>query len=97
VRLKEEIIGDLVSGRVALVEAASRFRQVGGRLPTPGAGADNGEAWCRAVIGWAHLALEDRPERADAISEKLEQELQSHLSRFGAVHLSLSPQGANPW
>jgi hypothetical protein len=57
--------------------------------PTSGAGdvrpvsASDVEALCRSVIGWVHLALSDRPERAEAVSGRLECELQSHLARFG--------------
>ncbi len=84
IAMKEQIVAELISGRLPLLEATARFRQLGGagRGPEPG-----GEEWCRTVIGWAHLALSDRPERAEAVSDHLEQELQTHLARHGCVCL----------
>src|SRR5439155_11154285 len=80
---KQAIIADLIGGRLRLLEATARFLQASGAEP-----ADRGEPgpedWCRTVIGWAHLALSDRPERAEVVSENLEQELQNHLARHGA-------------
>jgi len=81
---KQAIIADLIGGRLCLVEATARFLQAGG-AESAGRGEPIGEDWCRTVIGWAHLALSDRPERADVVSETLEQELQTHLARRGAV------------
>jgi hypothetical protein len=42
---------------------------------------------CRTVIGWVHLALENRPEEAERITERLERELQICIDRFGTVDL----------
>jgi hypothetical protein len=81
VALKQQIIAELVAGRLRLLEATARFRQAGGTEP------GSPEEWCRTVIGWAGLALCDRPERAEAVSDHLERELQSHLARHGAVSL----------
>jgi hypothetical protein len=80
IRHKQQIVAELADGRLGLVEAAARFGEeaVGPAARTDVAGA---ESWCRTVIGWAHLALSDRPERADAVSSRLEQELESHLTR----------------
>jgi hypothetical protein len=76
---KQRVIADLIGGRLTLFEAAARFRRA--------SGGGDGEALCRAVIGWAHLALSDRPERAEVFSEVLENELQAHLARHGVVLL----------
>jgi hypothetical protein len=80
VRAKEEIVAQVIAGRMPLLEAAARFREVSGN-------PESGERVCRTVIGWAHLALRDHPERAERLSDHLEQELQAHLDRFGAVRL----------
>lgn len=81
VRAKEEVVAQLVAGRLPLFEAAARFRELSD------AAAESGERVCRTVIGWAHLALRDHPERAERLSNDLEQELQEHLKRFGGVRL----------
>jgi hypothetical protein len=83
VQARQEAVADLIAGRVGLLEAAARFQAAG-----DGAGGD-GEVACRAVIGWAQLALSDRPERAEALAVALEDELQAHLARHGAVRLPL--------
>jgi hypothetical protein len=49
--------------------------------------AEDTEAVCRAVIGWAGLALSDRPERAGAVLTRLEEELRAHLERAGGFRL----------
>jgi hypothetical protein len=81
VQQKKEIIQQLIGGRLALLEATARF---GALTKGP---RQEGEQLCRQVIGWAHLALCDWPEKAEACSERLERELQAHLARHGAVQL----------
>jgi hypothetical protein len=39
------------------------------------------ESTCRTIIGWVCLALSDRPEQADRISERLESELRDALNK----------------
>jgi hypothetical protein len=80
-RGKNQIIADLIAGRLPLLDAACRFSA----LTAEGRGE---EAACREVIGWAHLALCDRPEAADAVSARLEGELERHLSRQGEANSS---------
>lgn len=85
IHLRQQTIVALIEGRLSLLEAADRFRD-----PIPGTQSDDGESVCRSVIGWAHLALRDRPERAEALSEVLENQLSAHLARHGAVRLPRS-------
>ena len=94
VRAKQEIVLQLLDGRLGLLEAASQFQRVnrllkgqGASLIPGGANPDDGERVCRMVIGWVQLALADRPERADVLTARLEQELQEHLAKQGAVVL----------
>jgi hypothetical protein len=93
VRAKQQIIHRLIDGELGLFEAAARFWQVQkqdsvrGPLPAPGPNPQDGEGVCRTVIGWAYLALADRPEQANSLSERLESELTNHLTRFGLVAL----------
>jgi hypothetical protein len=84
---KQHIIHELISGKLELLEATARFRQHQAEATS---GGEEGESLCRVVIGWVHLALSDRPERAEAFSEQLERELQSHLARHGSIQLPLA-------
>jgi hypothetical protein len=77
---KQQAVTDVIAGRTTLLEAAARFRAAGGTR----VGAD-GEALCRSVIGWVHLALRDRPEQADLVAGRLEHELQDYQARFGSL------------
>jgi hypothetical protein len=83
VQAKQEAVADLIAGRVGLLEAAARFQAAGG------GGCADGEVVCRAVIGWAQLALSERPERAEALAAALEDQLLAHLTRHGDVRLPL--------
>jgi hypothetical protein len=80
-QVKQAVIADLIAGRLTLLEAAARFRGCATEAEDP-------ELTARAVIGWAHLALRDRPEEADAVGDRLEAELRQHLARHGAVRLA---------
>jgi hypothetical protein len=86
---KKAIIGQLIDGRLHLIDAAARFRELA--RPANAAGAmmeahGNDEYWCRSVIGWVCLALGERPERADALAGRLEAELAAHLERTAAIN-----------
>jgi hypothetical protein len=86
---KKGIIGQIIDGRLQLVEAAARFRQLNRATAvgtTPNGESD--EDLCRSIIGWVYLALSERPERAEALSEQLEAELAAHLKLHGAVNLA---------
>jgi hypothetical protein len=76
---KQQVIEDLVEGRVALLEAAARFGAA------QAVGVEDGLRLCQAVIGWAHLALRDRPEKAEALSQELEEQLEEHLTTHGGT------------
>jgi hypothetical protein len=74
-RRKQQAVAAVIDGNLSLLDAAAWFRN--GRVNV------DGEALCRTVIGWVHLALCERPERAEAVSLRLEGELQSYLDRSG--------------
>jgi hypothetical protein len=76
VEAKQEIVAQLIDGRISLLEAATRFGTVG--RSTRQIQPDT-EALCRTVIGWANLALMEKPERAELVTAQLECELQSYL------------------
>jgi hypothetical protein len=88
VRAKQHIISRLIDGELTLMEAAVRFFQAD-RASRPGRPVPpDGEEVCRTVIGWAHLALADRPEQADTLGERLEADLRNLRRRPGGVVLS---------
>ena len=88
---KQAIINQVIEGRLPLMEAATRFQAAhqAARLcleratGVPGHTID-GEAVCRTIIGWVCLALSDRPEQADRVSERLEGELREILTKAAA-------------
>ncbi|VTS05687.1 hypothetical protein [Tuwongella immobilis] len=90
---KRQVIRQLVEGELPLLEAAAQFQAITTQLGTPIeatlglAPTIDQESICRTVIGWVHLCLSDRPEHAEAISCRLESELQQHLSQAGSLQL----------
>jgi hypothetical protein len=84
---KQQIITAVIDGHLPLWEAGTRFqaahRAASQCLETatgvPCQTIDN-ESACRALIGWVWLALSERPEQADRVSERLEGELREHLT-----------------
>jgi hypothetical protein len=87
---KKEVIGQIIDGRLRLLEAAQQFRKLNRSVAVaPGATRnDSDEDLCRSLIGWVYLALSERPERADALSDQLESELSAHLKQHGSVNLA---------
>jgi hypothetical protein len=78
-RRKQQAVTAVLDGKLSLLEAAGRFRDENA--------SSDGETLCRTVIGWVHLALSERPEKAEAVSLRLEGELQSYLDRSGRGRL----------
>ena len=85
---KQAIINQVIEGRLPLWEAAGRFQvahQAARVCLETATGVPNnsidGEAVCRTIIGWVCLALSDRPEQADRVSERLELELREFLTK----------------
>jgi hypothetical protein len=89
---KQAIINEVIGGHLPLWEAAGRFQaahQAARVCLETATGVPNhtidGETVCRTIIGWVCLALSDRPEHADRVSERLEGELREYLSRNALV------------
>lgn len=83
---KQAIINQVIEGRLPLWEAAGRFQvahKAAGECLESATGVPNrsidGESVCRTIIGWVCLALSDRPEQANRVSERLEVELRDTL------------------
>ena len=60
---RQQVVAELIDGRLSLLEAAWRFQNPGRPLAGPVAWTDllDGEALCRNLIGWVHLALRNHP------------------------------------
>lgn len=91
---KQQAVAGVIDGRLSLLEAAAWFRAAGLDSPVADAQAvppSEAESLCRSVIGWVHLALCDRPERAETVSGELECELEHYLGRSGHGRLPVNP------
>jgi len=85
---KQAIINQVIDGKLPLWEAAGRFslaHRAAIACLERATGVPNhsidGEEVCRTIIGWVYLALSDRPEHADRVSERLECELREQLKK----------------
>jgi hypothetical protein len=79
---KHRIINELIQGKVTLREAAMQFQQAhiaAGNCIERATGVPSRfiemEKTCHTLIGWVRLTLKDRPEYADRITARLEQEM----------------------
>jgi hypothetical protein len=86
-RVKDRVVGELLAGKITLLEAAAWFRSLyeePGSWPNPRSPRprrDEGERWCRLVIDWAvaKTAHDKSAREARAARQRLEDELQEHL------------------
>jgi hypothetical protein len=91
----EEVIAEVLAGRLSLLEAAARVRAAGTELPSwarpkleclfPGSSDD--ERQCRRVIALIEGTLRDEPSRCGMVIGCLQAELREHLLRYGGVRL----------
>lgn len=93
--VKEKIVSMVAEDEMSLIEAAAWFRSLhenGGsqlnalcRMP----GQSEGEGWCREVIAYTEnkVFYEKSPDRANALRQRLEAELQELLDCRGGVVL----------
>jgi hypothetical protein len=100
---KNRVAAEALAGRLTLLEAAARFRDLSpadlpevvraqrqGLYPA----ASEEERYCREVIGWAGAALEARHQPDGGALRRLEAELDEHLRR-GPIRLPVA--GASGW
>ena len=85
---KQDIIRQMIDGRLHLIEAAECFRELTRSTAGNSGTSQSDEDVCRGLIGWVYLALCERPERAESLSAQLEAELAAHLQRRGQANLS---------
>jgi hypothetical protein len=85
-RAKDQIALELIADRLSLTEAARRFEELPDapawlwfQLRADYAGVGKEECMCRHVIDWARELLRDHPGRAEALRQRLEEELREHL------------------
>jgi hypothetical protein len=99
-RQRDSICRSLAAGRLSLVEAAVRFREVyqaavpgdpAEAMPYPG--NSEGERLCREVIDYTDFVFAGRPQRCAALRARLTAELQAHLECWGTI--TLPPQGTD--
>jgi hypothetical protein len=94
---------DLTDGRLTLLEAAARMRDLDRHVPgfywagfrrgLPGASDD--ERHCREAIGWVVAALPPDDPRGEGAVRRLKAELLQHLAR-GSLHLPEPEGGGAP-
>ena len=77
VEAKRGVVEQVIEGRLPLLAGAARFKA----LCAASWPITDIEDLCRTVIGWAGLALSDRPERATVVVGRLEAELDRYLAR----------------
>ena len=98
-KAKEDLIANLVEGRIALPEAAKRFRDLSAGIPgvmdyvntfEPGGSED--DRLCHYLTNCIRFMARDRPEKLRPVVARLEAELEQHL----AQHRALSLPGQKP-
>jgi hypothetical protein len=88
---KQQVVGELQAGRLTLLQAAARFRDLEEALPvTRGwppratSGPAEGERWCREVMAWAQT---QHGEYLPDLAARLEADLRRHRGTDGTVRL----------
>src|SRR5262249_45319578 len=92
---RHQVAADVIAGRLSLLEAAARFRDLNAQEPAIAAAFTRShpdrspeECLCRQVIGQVESDLaEQSPKRAAELRTRLEAELRGHLHRDGAIRL----------
>jgi hypothetical protein len=87
IALRDRVVRAVVEGRMPLAEAAARFQEIDlasttfhwQRFREFWPGATDEEKQCRAVLGHVNSRLADDPDRARAVTRRLETELQAFL------------------
>jgi hypothetical protein len=92
---------EVVEGRLGLLEAAGRFRDLDKEWPALEPrralrGATDEERYCRVVIATVESFLYDRPQMRTAVIERLEAELRGYLGRGDLRLPGKSPQDCGP-
>jgi hypothetical protein len=86
---KHDITAEVIAGRVGLVEAARRFRDLDAAAPQfnreafcrTWPGRTDEERYCREVIGFVRSTLTDEPDHRHLVMGRLETEFGDYLRR----------------
>src|SRR5262249_23603605 len=91
---KDQVADEVIAGRLTLVEAAARFRDLNAVPPdhpdpyrTTYPGGSDREKLCRQVISWVASATGRAQAEARALVACLEAELEDLLGRHGTIEL----------
>src|SRR5262249_26591172 len=76
-----EVARAAAAGRLTLLEAAARLRDLRAEVPGGNPDACDDEYYCRDVIRRASRVLDDDPARAEEVAARLSAELEEHLRR----------------
>ena len=93
IKAKEDVVGELLNGRLSLLQAARRFKDLNEtpitcqddyRSHYPG--QSDGEKACRQVLDWLLFAQTEYPrDQQEALLHRFEDELREHLQRNGGI------------
>ena len=94
-KAKEDLVREVIAGRLTLLEAAARFRDVNASCPKARtflqrafASLPYEHALCRQIIAYAEAELRDQgSDQKDRVLHRLEAELAEHLRQHGKVCL----------
>jgi hypothetical protein len=98
---KESVVAQVIAGRLTLLKAAARFRDLNADLPQVShwlelryPGVPYELALCRQIIDNVRDELRQHaPDQEDAIVSRLEAELAEHLDCYGEIHLRAAGSG----
>jgi hypothetical protein len=93
---KHDLTGEVIAGRVGLVEAARRFRDLDTAAPQfnheafcrTWPGRTDEERYCREVLGFVRTSLNDEPDRRQVVLGRLETEMGDYLRRTAPTYMA---------
>jgi hypothetical protein len=95
---KHELTAEVIAGRLGLVEAAQRFREIDAAAPTfnhealvlTWPGRTDEERYCREVMGFVRATLSEEPDRRQLVMGQLETELNHYLRRSKTAYAPIA-------
>jgi hypothetical protein len=102
---KSEVTAQVIAGRLGLVEAARRFRDLDAAAPEfsreafcrTWPGRTDEERYCREVLGFVRTSLDDEPGRRRVVLGRLEAEMGDYVRRTEPTYMvGATGRGARP-